>query len=187
MLLHIFSREGCRDGDEALASPSLDAAGNLYGTTEFGGGNNAPECSIGCGVVYQVQNMGGGEWKYRVIHRFPAFYKDGLMPQASITLDRKGNVYGTTLQGRIGGTVFELSPQRNGHWKETILYEFPNAGRDGGGPAGKLVFDKAGNLYGTAGAGGNSCSCGVVFSPARTAGVPGTSSSTIKATSMAPR
>ncbi|HXM20668.1 MAG TPA: choice-of-anchor tandem repeat GloVer-containing protein [Terriglobales bacterium] len=164
--LHIFcSRKECRDGDNALAPPTLDAMGNLYGTTEFGGGNNAPECSIGCGVIYQVQAVGGGKWKYRVLHRFAAFPNDGLMPQAGVTVDGKGNVYGTTLySGTSSGTVFELSPQQNGSWKETILYNFPNAGKNGGAPVGAVTFDKLGNLYGTASAGGDpTCSCGVVF------------------------
>jgi uncharacterized repeat protein (TIGR03803 family) len=166
IFLHIFcSRKDCRDGENALAPPALDVRGNLYGTTEFGGGNNAPECSIGCGVVYQVQNLGGGKWKYQVVHRFAAFPNDGLMPQAGVTVDSKGNVYGTTLYaGKTAGTVFELSPQQNGSWKETILYNFPNAGRNGGAPVGGVTFDNLGNLYGTASAGGDpTCSCGVVF------------------------
>jgi uncharacterized repeat protein (TIGR03803 family) len=164
--LHIFcSRKDCRDGDNALAPPTLDAMGNLYGTTEFGGGNSAPECSIGCGVVYQVQNLGGGKWKYHVLHRFASFPNDGLMPQAGVTVDSKGNVYGTTLySGTSSGTVFELSPQPDGHWKETILYDFPNSNKNGGAPVGGVTFDKLGNLYGTASAGGDpTCSCGVVF------------------------
>jgi uncharacterized repeat protein (TIGR03803 family) len=164
--LHIFcSRKECDDGDNALAPPTLDAMGDLYGTTEFGGGNNAQECSIGCGVVYQLLAAGGGKRKYHVIHRFASFPEDGLMPQAGVTLDGKGNVYGTTLySGTSSGTVFELSPQQNGSWKETILYNFPNAGKNGGAPVGGVTFDKLGNLYGTASAGGDpTCSCGVVF------------------------
>jgi len=165
-LLHVFcSREECRDGDNALAPPTLGAMGNLYGTTEFGGGNNAPECSTGCGVVYQLQAVGGGKWIYRVLHRFAAFPNDGLMPQAGVTVDGKGNVYGTTLySGTSSGTVFELSPQQNGSWKETILYDFPDSEKNGGAPAGGVTFDNKGNLYGTASAGGDpTCSCGVVF------------------------
>ncbi|MGA9966424.1 MAG: choice-of-anchor tandem repeat GloVer-containing protein [Terriglobales bacterium] len=155
--LHIFcSHQDCRDGEKALAPPTLDALGNLYGTTEFGGGNNAPECSIGCGVVYQVQNLGGGKWKYQVLHRFAAFPNDGLMPQGGVTVDSKGNVYGTTLYaGKTAGTVFELSPQQDGHWKETILYDFPNFEKNGGAPVGGVTFDNQGNLYGTASAGGD--------------------------------
>ena len=66
--------------------------------------------------------------------------------------------------GDINGTVFELSPQPDGTWTETILYDFINDDRDGAGPLGGVVFDKAGNLYGTASAGGDAnCLCGVVF------------------------
>jgi uncharacterized repeat protein (TIGR03803 family) len=164
--LHIFcSWHDCDDGDKALAPPTFDAMGNLYGTTEFGGGNNAPECSIGCGVVYQLESLGDGKWKYRVLHRFAAFKNDGLMPQAGVAADSKGNVYGTTLySGTSSGTVFKLSPQQDGSWKETILYSFPNPEENGGAPAGGVTFDDLGNLYGTASAGGDpSCNCGVVF------------------------
>ncbi len=164
--LHIFCRTDCRDGENALAPPVLDAAGNLYGTTEFGG-NFPPKCpgSAGCGVAYQLESLGGGKWKYRVLHRFAAFPADGQLPCAGVTLDSKGNVYGTTLySGTSGGTVFELSPQQDGSWKETILYDFPNAATNGGAPAGGVTFDNLGNLYGTASAGGDpTCSCGVVF------------------------
>jgi uncharacterized repeat protein (TIGR03803 family) len=167
MELHSFcaQRPDCRDGEPPEWGLGWDSVGNLYGTTEFGGGNNAPQCSIGCGVVYQVEDAGGGKWKYHVLHRFAAFPQDGLMPQAGVTVDSKGNVYGTTLySGTSSGTVFELSPQQGGRWKETILYDFPNPLRNGGAPVGGVTFDNVGNLYGTASAGGDPvCSCGVVF------------------------
>ena len=165
VLYSFCSQQDCRDGEPPEWGVSWDAAGNLYGTTEFGGGNNAPECSIGCGVVYQVQPLGGGKWKYHMLHRFAAFSRDGLMPQAGVTLDGKGNVYGTTLySGTSSGTVFKLTPQQDGSWKETILYNFPNAATNGGAPAGGVTFDNLGNLYGTASAGGDpTCDCGVVF------------------------
>ena len=165
-LFHVFCRTNCRDGENALAPPTFDAAGNLYGTTEFGG-NFPPECpgSAGCGVVYQLESFDGGKWRYRVLHRFAAFPDDGQLPYAGVTLNSKGNVYGTTLySGTSSGTVFELSPQQDGSWKETILYNFPNAGKNGGAPTGGVTFDNLGNLYGTASAGGDpTCSCGVVF------------------------
>jgi len=90
---------------------------------------------------------------------------DGQYPwNAGLVLDAKGNAYGTTLQGGSSGTVFELSPAGDGQWRETVLYNFPNAEENGGGPAAGLAFDKAGNLYGTTSAGGDPiCSCGVVF------------------------
>jgi uncharacterized repeat protein (TIGR03803 family) len=165
LLYNFCGQRDCRDGEPPEWGLAWDAAGNLYGTTKFGGGNSAPECSPGCGVAYQLQAMGGGKWKFHVLHRFAAFPQDGLMPQAGVTVDGEGDVYGTTLYSGISsGTVFELSPQQNGSWKETILYNFPNAGKNGGAPVGGVTFDKLGNLYGTASAGGDpTCSCGVVF------------------------
>jgi uncharacterized repeat protein (TIGR03803 family) len=100
---------------------------------------------------------------------------DGATPQSSLTPDGKGNFYGTTQQGggeHEGlGTVFELSPNGNGGWNETVLYSFCAEGgfscTDGALPNGNLVFDSAGNLYGTASEGGSTCGvsegCGVVF------------------------
>lgn len=165
-LFHIFCRTDCRDGDDALAPPVFDAAGNLYGTTKWGG-NFPPKCpgSAGCGVAYEVESLGGGKWKYHVLHRFAAFTNDGQLPFAGVTVDNKGNIYGTTLySGTSSGTAFELSPQPDGSWKETILYNFPNAGKNGGAPVGVVTFDNLGNLYGTGSAGGDpDCSCGVVF------------------------
>jgi uncharacterized repeat protein (TIGR03803 family) len=155
----------CRDGEPPEWGLSWDAAGNLYGTTEFGGDHGAPECNPNCGVVYQLQALGGGDWKYHRIHSFAASANDGVLPQYGVTVDPKGNVYGTTLYSvSTSGTVYELSPQQDGQWKETILYNFPNPEKYGGAPAGGVTFDNLGNLYGTASAGGDpNCDCGVVF------------------------
>lgn len=158
-------RPGCRDGEPPEWNVTLDPAGNLYGTTELGG-NGYPACSgsAGCGVAYQLKSLGDGKWQYHVLHRFAAFPLDGQLPYSGVTVDGSGNVYGTTLQGGIGGTVYRLSPEQDGRWKETILYNFPNAQTNGGGPIGGLVLDPAGNIYGTASGGGDPvCQCGVVF------------------------
>jgi uncharacterized repeat protein (TIGR03803 family) len=140
----------------ATSSLTFDTAGNLYGTTKLGGSGN--------GSAYRIVKGKDGSWSDQIMHSFSAG-SDGQYPwDAGLVLDAEGNAYGTTLQGGIGGTVFELSPAGDGQWKETILYNFPNAEENGGGPAAGLVFDKAGNLYGTTSAGGDpSCSCGVVF------------------------
>jgi uncharacterized repeat protein (TIGR03803 family) len=156
---------GCRDGEPPEWNVAWDAAGNLYGTTKFGG-NGSPACpgSAGCGVVYQLEAVGSGKWKHHVLHRFAAFSGDGQLPYAGVVADSKGNIYGTTLQGGKSGTVFKLARLPDGNWKETILYDFRNAGEDGGGPMGGVTFDRSGNLYGTASGGGDpSCQCGVVF------------------------
>jgi uncharacterized repeat protein (TIGR03803 family) len=176
-LLYSFcsQRPGCRDGEPPEWNVTFDSAGNLYGTTELGG-NAAPFCSGsgGCGVAYQLQSLGGGKWQYHVLHRFAAFPLDGQLPYSGVVVDGSGNVYGTTIEGGSTrnntvclegcGTVFKLTKQADGQWKETILYNFPNYVSNGDGPIGGLVLDPAGNLYGTTSAGGDPvCQCGVVF------------------------
>jgi len=158
-------KSSCANGVVPQAGLTWDQAGNLYGTTKWGG-DYPPKCSgsEGCGVAFKLEALGDGKWRYHVLHRFAAFAGDGQLPFAGLTVDSKGNAYGTTLQGGNSGTVFELSPQQDGSWKETILYSFPNPEKNGGAPAGGVTFDNQGNLYGTASAGGDpSCNCGVVF------------------------
>ena len=158
--LCLHPRNGvCVGGNYPEFRLAWDAAGNLYGVTTEGGVDKA-------GVAYELERT-GGEWQEHVLHSFPAFSGDGYPPSAGVVVDGSGNVYGTTFQGGNGdnnGTVYELSRQQDGHWKETILYDFHNGDQDGGSPRGGLVFDKAGSLYGTTTAGGDaSCLCGVVF------------------------
>jgi uncharacterized repeat protein (TIGR03803 family) len=165
----------CRDGEPPEWGLAWDAMGNLYGTTELGG-NGYPACpgSGGCGVAYQLSPGKDGQWKHHTLHRFAAFRSDGELPLSGVVIDGSGNVYGTTVEGGrtrnnnvcpVGcGTVYKLTPESNGQWKETILHDFPNSARDGNGPVGGLVFDNAGNLYGTTSGGGDPvCQCGVIF------------------------
>jgi uncharacterized repeat protein (TIGR03803 family) len=165
--LYSFCDPNCGYGEGPLAPLSWDAAGNLYGTTYFGG-NGPPKClgSLGCGVAFKMTPNHDGGWTYHVIHRFANFKTDGQYPYGGLTVDRAGNVYGTTTEGgKFGnGTVFEFTPTTGGHWKQAVLYDFPNIYL-GGAPGGNLVFDLAGNLYGTAGGGNLSCpqTCGVIF------------------------
>lgn len=95
------------------------------------------------------------------------------LPDSSLIFDQEGNLYGATNSGGLGfGTVFELSPNGSGGWTESTLYSFcsvPNCA-DGARPSGSLIFDSEGNLYGTAGFGGNNqcggvpqTGCGLVF------------------------
>src|SRR5208283_789932 len=84
---------------------------------------------------------------------------DGANPNAGLISDGKGNFYGTTVSGGVFGlygTVFEISPASGGAWTFTELYAFGNVAGDGTQPLGGLVFDKAGNLYGTTTTGGSS-------------------------------
>ena len=75
---------------------------------------------------------------------------DGVYPFAGLIFDAAGNLYGTTYEGGTYGygTVFELTPTRGGGWTETVLHSFGN-GTDGDVPYAGLIFDAAGNLYGT--------------------------------------
>jgi uncharacterized repeat protein (TIGR03803 family) len=135
------------DGHTPYAAVVFDSAGNLYGTTYLGGTHNF-------GTVYELSPVSGGGWVETVLHSFTGGL-DGGNPQAPLILDASGNLYGTTILGGSSsqGTVFELSPVTGGGWHETVLHSFSN-GLDGANPTGALVFDSAGNLYGTVGSGG---------------------------------
>jgi uncharacterized repeat protein (TIGR03803 family) len=96
---------------------------------------------------------------YKVLWNFGSVPNDGAGPVASLISDGAGNLYGTTIGGgsASNGTVFELSPQNDGTWNETILYSFCGC-TDGYKPQAGLFMDATGNLYGTASSGGvNSC------------------------------
>jgi uncharacterized repeat protein (TIGR03803 family) len=162
----LYSFTGGADGSNPVAGVIMDKAGNLYGTTEFGG--SSPNCGpLGCGVLFKL-NTAGTE---TVLHTFGNGAQDeGANPTAGLVLDSKGNLYGTTEYGGGGsngaGTVFKVD--KTG--KETKLEVFTGS-TDGGFPYAGLIRDKAGNLYGTGQLGGNladcnnniSNGCGVVF------------------------
>src|ERR1035438_3767949 len=146
-VLHSFNSNRV-DGTTPVASLVLDAAGNLYGTTENGGTYNQ-------GTAFELSPTVGGGWTETVLHSF-GNGTDGANPYAvNLIFDAAGNLYGTTDQGGIYGygTVFDLSPSQGGGWTETVLYSFGN-GTDAKAPLGGLIFDSAGNLYGTTLAGG---------------------------------
>jgi len=126
----------------------FDGAGNLYGTTSFGG-------THGSGTVFELTPGTNGTWTQKVLHNFGSG-KDGGGPCAGLILDTIGNLYGTTYYGGAhnGGTVFELSPGTNGKWAETILHSFDRDSEDGLNPQDSLIFDRHGNLYGTTPGGG---------------------------------
>jgi hypothetical protein len=160
----IYSFRGSPDGANPVAGLTIDAAGNLFGTTVHGGDG---ECklgpqTVGCGTVFKLSYVTGTGWTENVLHSFAGVRNsDGASPLASVILDAVGNLYGTTFSGGIlnpdcpgfgfgagCGTVFELSPAGSG-WNERILYEFRGGNADGAGPGGALVWDASGNLYGT--------------------------------------
>ena len=152
----------CADGDTPFAGPIRDAAGNLYGTTIFGG--NGIYCTVngvtGCGVVFKLDTAGNET----VLYTFQGT-TDGGSPYSGVIRDKAGNIYGTTTGGGNGngpdgcGVVFKVDT--NG--VETVLHTFTGQSTDGCHPYARLIQDKSGNIYGTTVYGGGSLDSGVIF------------------------
>jgi uncharacterized repeat protein (TIGR03803 family) len=156
--LYVYHNFGAiPDGQTPQAGLMRDRAGNLFGTTEYGG-------ELGKGTVFEITSVGVES----VLHSFGAA-GDGVNPVAALAEDAEGNLYGTTLYGGTGkctlgcGTIFKMTPAG----EETVLHNFSaNIGSDGNSPAAGVVLDGAGNLYGTTQEGGwGSChgGCGTVY------------------------
>jgi uncharacterized repeat protein (TIGR03803 family) len=150
----IYSFTGGLDGaNPAYADVIFDAAGNLYGTTAGGGAFNL-------GTVFELTPTESG-WSESVLYSFGGG-ADGANPNAGLVFDEEGDLYGTTSSGGYSsaGTVFELTPVSDGKWTETVIHTF-NV-KDGQDPAGGLVLDRRGNVYGVTQNGGHQ-GVGVVF------------------------
>jgi len=121
--------------------------GHLYGAATAGG-------TYGSGVVFELTPSGGGEWDFKTIYSFRG-QPDGSFPYGALLFDASGNIYGTTYYGGANniGAVYKLSRRPIGEWNENVLYSF-QGGTDGNSPISNLVFDGAGNLYGTTSVGG---------------------------------
>jgi len=165
VLYSFCSLSNCGDGFTPIGGLILDQTGNLYGTTAQGGTNNA-------GTVFKLTPHQGGSWTESVLYSFTG-NSNGADPQGALIFDQAGNLYGTAIGGGITscrggcGVIFELTPQNNGSWTESVLYSF-TGGSDGGLPVGNVIFDSSGNLYGTTNQGGHvgrdcSVGCGVAF------------------------
>ncbi len=174
-VIHNFT--GGADGKNPWSGLTMDAAGNLYGTT----------CGALCayyvsntGTVFRLSKKGSG-WLFTTLYVFRGG-NDGAGPDARLIIGPNGSLYGTTMYGGGSGcggsgcgTVFNLQPPPStqpstfGGWLETVLYAF-QGGSDGANPGfGDLVFDESGNLYGTTSYGGNSNE-GAVFQLTPTGG-----------------
>jgi uncharacterized repeat protein (TIGR03803 family) len=176
----LYSFTGGEGGDEVNALV-FDSNGNLYGTTLTGGMHGSNCNAFGCGVVFKLSPNSDGSWSENVLYSFTGG-ADGAQPAGALIFDSAGNLYGTTIAGGLQnaqnctsadwsgcGVVFQLSPNSTGGWSESVLYSF-TGGADGGQSRAALIFDQAGNLYGTTYEGGNlacdnggSNGCGVVF------------------------
>jgi uncharacterized repeat protein (TIGR03803 family) len=169
----IYTFQGGMDGAAPNGPLVMDAAGDLWGTTEEGGGSAA--CSSGCGAVFRLHKTRTG-WMETVTYRFSGG-ADGAVPSA-LAYDRQHSAfYGVTnIGGSVSGcmylgnatgcgTIFKLNAAGT---KETVLHDFSGQA-DGGEPSANLVLDSRGDLYGTTTLGGDmSCpagyaGCGTVF------------------------
>ena len=175
-VLHTFEGLQANDGATPKAGLVLDASGDVYGTTYYGGSVNCVAVRNqthyrGCGIVFEIDTTGNEHVLY-IFANGPIGYGIGYAPSTRLVLDGQGNLYGTTEKGGgpQEGTVFELSTAG----QYTVLHSFglgdaPGlALNDGAEPMGDLILDSAGNLYGTTYANGDiSCyfgdGCGTVF------------------------
>jgi uncharacterized repeat protein (TIGR03803 family) len=156
-VIHGFTGQNW-DGAYPVANLIFDSSGNLYGTTELSAGCPS-SCGFldGDGIVFELTPNGSQNWTETILYQFDNGV-DGAAPLAGLVFDQSGNLYGTTSTNGANelGTVFELTPPilQGGQWTISTLYSFANSGV----PRGGVIFDKAGNLYGT-----TSSSNGTVF------------------------
>lgn len=162
-VLHSFTGP---DGANPLAGLTIDRAGNLYGTT-WAGGTASCYFKFGCGTVFKMKHAGSG-WVLTPLYSFSG--GDGLGPEDRVIFGPDGTLYGQTTYGQgydcSCGNVFNLKPSPTrpatpfSPWLNTVLHQFYPAAGEGDEPAGDLVFDQTGNIYGTTASGGNDHFCG---------------------------
>jgi len=154
----LYSFLGGVDGAYPTSSLAMDGAGNLYGTTLYGGTGG---CVVtGCGTVFELlPPVNGDAWTKSTIYSFQDG-ADGAFPESGVILDNLGNLFGTTSEGGdlnvCGsgcGTAFELALV-SGNWTQITLYTFEGGTQDGANPLSGLTLDRDGNLYGATSGGG---------------------------------
>ncbi|MGB6676432.1 MAG: choice-of-anchor tandem repeat GloVer-containing protein [Terriglobales bacterium] len=182
-LIRRFKGKRSNDASVPTGGLILDATGNLYGVTGYGGTGNCVLLGVpaGCGTVYELSPPAetGGLWTETILYSFPTA-KQGYLPNGNLVFDSAGNLYGATTFGGGKGTTcdefyggncgaaFELSPpkQKGGNWTEKVLHAF-SGGTDGANPNGGLALDSMGDIFGTTAFGGSSdCQgpgCGTIF------------------------
>jgi uncharacterized repeat protein (TIGR03803 family) len=155
-ILHTFTA-GTTDGAyPEYSSLILDKKGNLYGTTYNGGTSNL-------GTIFEVAKS-GSTWKESLLHSFTNVAPDGYGPQAGLSFDTAGNMYGTSEYGSThgAGTVFQLKPLKNGGWSYKVIHVFPGS-PVAYYPVGGLTQGLDGYYYGTTYYGGAVWNAGSVY------------------------
>jgi uncharacterized repeat protein (TIGR03803 family) len=157
--LKVLRNFGNGAGVNPFGRLTLDTAGNLYGVSS----NAGLDCYfIACGMVFELSPTSRGSWREKIVHNFSqgqnGLHPGGFYPNSGLIFDAAGNLYGTTIASTAPsyccGTVFELTPSASGSWTETVLLGFNTTGTDAYEPFAGLIFDAAGNLYGTTSEGG---------------------------------
>ncbi len=140
----IFANGACQDGMNPGASPTIDAAGTIYGTTFYGGASANPQ-----GVAFEL-SLGSGGWTEQVLYNFCSlqFCEDGV-GGSFLTLNSSGSLYGSSDTGGSptsfgGGVLYELSPGAEG-WSESVLQIFPPP-KQGNNLIGTVATDAIGDL-----------------------------------------
>jgi hypothetical protein len=158
----LYSFKGQGDGASPIAPLSIDAQNNVYGTTSNTYILGAAIPSVAFGFIAD-----GSKWKVKVLYIFGTSRFDGYNP-SGLTLDARGNLYGTTTYGGSGcnnpgcGNVFKLTRPRTGEeWTETILHQFEGAEDGSESTANVLLYNT--QVYGATRYGGGRSGYGVVF------------------------
>jgi uncharacterized repeat protein (TIGR03803 family) len=149
-----------QDANGATGPPVADSAGNLYGSTQFGGSDRCG--GPGCGTIYKLSKQPDGRWKETLLFKFPKWSKSGH-PLGTLAMDAAGNLYGVaggSLNECSCGVVFKFVHNPNDTWTYTILHRFH--GTDGAYPQAGVTLDAEGSIYGTTVLGGEG-GAGVVF------------------------
>jgi uncharacterized repeat protein (TIGR03803 family) len=117
------------DGGLPTAGLVLDSSGNLYGTTSEGGTGLGCGANSGCGTAFKLSPNQDGSRTESILFNFLGDSETGAFP-GGLIFDASGNLYGTTGTGGpcddLGcGTVFKLTPNQDGTWTHTVLFDFP--------------------------------------------------------------
>ncbi|SRR5258708_4389094 len=145
----LYSFTGGLDGGFPFGGVVFGLNGGLYGVTAYGGPYKTGDCyNNGCGVIFQLlpPSQKGGAWTESPIYNFNPF--EVTMGDVRLAVDQQGRLFGANGNDYPHPSIFMLSPQTDGSWLYGQIYSF-TGGVDGEVPDSGLIFDKAGNLYGT--------------------------------------